>query len=214
VLRVAPRSHGRVKGGDARLRATRTNPHRYSQTRMNRPPPHVHGKEGVDGSSPSEGSAKAPHVGAFSVSPTCTGSNVRWKWGRLWSFQAQNVATGAIYEAGRVPLAGPFQSQRRRFDPCAAHPYARGSLSRLCFLDSQAARFQAATLHRRLALHRHTPPLRDLRAALTATRRRQLLPARSLCRDRSADRARGRARGMARTRLRRLLLRPHSTLPQ
>jgi hypothetical protein len=28
-------------------------------------PETVHGKEGVDGSSPSEGSAKAPHVGAF-----------------------------------------------------------------------------------------------------------------------------------------------------
>jgi hypothetical protein len=27
--------------------------------------PRPHGKEGVDGSSPSEGSAKAPHVGAF-----------------------------------------------------------------------------------------------------------------------------------------------------
>jgi hypothetical protein len=54
-VRVAPRSHGRVKGDDARLRATRTNPHRSSQTRMNRPPPHLHGKEGVDGSSPSEG---------------------------------------------------------------------------------------------------------------------------------------------------------------
>ena len=26
---------------------------------------HLHGKEGVDGSSPSEGSAQAPHVGAF-----------------------------------------------------------------------------------------------------------------------------------------------------
>src|SRR5439155_22240181 len=38
-VRVAPRSHGRVKRADARLRATRTNPHRYTQTRMNRPPP-------------------------------------------------------------------------------------------------------------------------------------------------------------------------------
>ena len=28
-------------------------------------PETFHGKEGVDGSSPSEGSAKAPHVGAF-----------------------------------------------------------------------------------------------------------------------------------------------------
>src|SRR5437762_14108889 len=29
----------------------------------------AHGKEGVDGSSPSEGSAKAPHVGAFLFGP-------------------------------------------------------------------------------------------------------------------------------------------------
>jgi pimeloyl-ACP methyl ester carboxylesterase len=29
---------------------------------MSRPPPHVHGKEGVDGSSPSEGSAKAQEL--------------------------------------------------------------------------------------------------------------------------------------------------------
>ena len=46
------------------------------------------GKEGVDGSSPSEGSAKAPHVGAFSFSSTCSSSNVRWVWSRLWSFHA------------------------------------------------------------------------------------------------------------------------------
>jgi hypothetical protein len=31
------------------------------------PAPSLNGKEGVDGSSPSEGSAKAPHVGAFLV---------------------------------------------------------------------------------------------------------------------------------------------------
>jgi hypothetical protein len=30
----------------------------------------AHGKEGVDGSSPSEGSAKAPHVGPFSCAKT------------------------------------------------------------------------------------------------------------------------------------------------
>ena len=34
------------------------------------------GKEGVDGSSPSEGSAKAPHVGAFSFRPTRFLSNM------------------------------------------------------------------------------------------------------------------------------------------
>src|SRR5436189_6455429 len=39
---------------------------RYAKTaslcgsRMNRPPPHDHGKEGIDGSSPSEGFAEAP----------------------------------------------------------------------------------------------------------------------------------------------------------
>ena len=32
----------------------------------------VDGEEGVDGSSPSEGSAKAPHVGAFSFRSTCS----------------------------------------------------------------------------------------------------------------------------------------------
>jgi hypothetical protein len=47
-------------------------------------PEPFHGKEGVDGSSPSEGSAKAPHVGAFSFRPTCTKSNLRWLWSRLW----------------------------------------------------------------------------------------------------------------------------------
>ena len=56
---VAPGSHEDAKRGDARLLPTSTNPHHYGQSRMDRPPPHVHGKEGVDGSSPSEGS-KSP----------------------------------------------------------------------------------------------------------------------------------------------------------
>jgi hypothetical protein len=51
----------------------------------------VHGKEGVDGSSPSEGSAKTPHVGAFAFRSTCRVSTVRWVWSRLWSFQVQNA---------------------------------------------------------------------------------------------------------------------------
>ena len=40
-------------------------------------PESFHGKEGVDDSSPSEGSAKAPQVGAFSFSSTCSKSNAR-----------------------------------------------------------------------------------------------------------------------------------------
>src|ERR671930_250415 len=47
----------------------------------------AHGKEGVEGSSPSEGSAKAPEIGTFSSRSTCVDSNVRWVWSRLWSFQ-------------------------------------------------------------------------------------------------------------------------------
>jgi hypothetical protein len=49
------------------------------------------GKEGVDGSSPSEGSAKTPHVGAFVFTSTCRFSRVRWVWSRLWSFQVENA---------------------------------------------------------------------------------------------------------------------------
>jgi hypothetical protein len=48
---------------------------------------HLHGKEGVGGSSPPEGSAKALHTGIFSVSSICTMANVRQVWSRLWSFQ-------------------------------------------------------------------------------------------------------------------------------
>jgi hypothetical protein len=50
--------------------------------------PPIHGKEGVDGSSPSEGSAKAPGIGAFAFRSTCCSSNARWVWSRLWSFHA------------------------------------------------------------------------------------------------------------------------------
>ena len=47
------------------------------------------GKEGVDGSSPSEGSAKAPHIQAFPIPSICTISNVHQIWSRLWSFQTR-----------------------------------------------------------------------------------------------------------------------------
>jgi hypothetical protein len=50
-------------------------------------PESFHGKEGVSGSSPEEGSAKGPHIGAFSVEGTCRISSVQWVWSRLWSSQ-------------------------------------------------------------------------------------------------------------------------------
>ena len=54
-------------------------------------PSEVHGKEGVDGSSPSEGSARHLQIGRFPFSPTCRSSSVRWVWSRLWSFQFRNA---------------------------------------------------------------------------------------------------------------------------
>jgi hypothetical protein len=49
------------------------------------------GKEGVDGSSPSEGSAKNLPIGSFPFGLTCTIPNVRWVWSALWSFQIQKL---------------------------------------------------------------------------------------------------------------------------
>src|ERR671918_2643016 len=73
--------------GHARARATRreaaicrTNVVASARACTRLPPQNLHGKEGVDGSSPSEGSAKAPQTGAFSFAGTCTISNVRWIW--------------------------------------------------------------------------------------------------------------------------------------
>ena len=69
------------------------------------------GKEGVDGSSPSEGSAKAPQTGAFSFAGTCTISSVRWIWSHLRSLQVDDEA-GAIVEL----KAG---SDRNALGPCS-----------------------------------------------------------------------------------------------
>src|SRR5947209_16009156 len=47
----------------------------------------LHGKEGVDGSSPSEGFAKVPQISDFHFGSACTFNNVHWVWSRLWSLQ-------------------------------------------------------------------------------------------------------------------------------
>jgi hypothetical protein len=62
---VAPGSHGREKRDNTRRPATHQTPRGYAQTRMNRPPPHVHGKEGVSGSSPEEGFVKPLQISGF-----------------------------------------------------------------------------------------------------------------------------------------------------
>jgi hypothetical protein len=56
-------------------------------------------KEGVDGSSPSEGSVKAPHVGAFVFRSTCRFSRVRWVWSRSWSFRVGNALVDGFVRA-------------------------------------------------------------------------------------------------------------------
>jgi hypothetical protein len=52
---------------------------------------HLHGKEGVGGSSPPEGSAKVPQIASFSFGSACTFSSVHWVWSRLWSFQIRTA---------------------------------------------------------------------------------------------------------------------------
>jgi hypothetical protein len=82
-----------------------------------------HGKEGVDGSSPSEGSAKAPQSGASSLALTCTIHSVRWVWSPLWSLQIekclrQGPKSGHIAEhevaSAAIPSRGTAALSRRR----------------------------------------------------------------------------------------------------
>jgi hypothetical protein len=58
-------------------------------TGCHRLPERQHGKEGVDGSSPSEGSAKAPEIGALSYVFSRRGGLSGPVWSRLWSFRAE-----------------------------------------------------------------------------------------------------------------------------
>src|SRR6266508_4911599 len=69
-------------------------------TGCHRLPQEIHGKEGVDGSSPSEGSAKVPHNGAF-----CKRSVTRWTSVSLvrspfWSLQGADAVRDCSGEGG------------------------------------------------------------------------------------------------------------------
>src|SRR5918999_679901 len=48
TTKVAPRSHGNTRRDHLRWPATGGIPRHYTETRMSRPPPHVHGKEEVE----------------------------------------------------------------------------------------------------------------------------------------------------------------------
>src|SRR5919204_3400667 len=81
-------------GGNRSQSAHRRRPQNQAKTvavGCHRLPFGAHGKEGVDGSSPSEGSAKAVQSAAFSLTHVCTVSSMRWVWSRLWSFQVRAI---------------------------------------------------------------------------------------------------------------------------
>jgi hypothetical protein len=89
-------------------------------------PPKRHGKEGVDGSSPSEGSAKAPETGAFLLGSTCGVINVPQVWSRSkpgGPFTRVDKGTYALTEAAGAaaeqatdekPEAKPKPRSRKR----------------------------------------------------------------------------------------------------
>jgi hypothetical protein len=85
------------------------------------------GKEGVDGSSLSEGSAKAPQSGAFCFWRTCSISSMRWVWSPLWSLQTRNADARARKRAGMLATPRSIAGARRRSR--TEHPTRRGRSS-------------------------------------------------------------------------------------
>jgi hypothetical protein len=89
-------------------------------------PEKFHGKEGVSGSSPGEGSEKAPEIGAFSFRSTCSDSNVRWVWSPGWSLQVEhgllkprlslmNELVDLINDECSAAFGAPAIGRRRQF---------------------------------------------------------------------------------------------------
>jgi hypothetical protein len=69
-------------------------------------------RRGVDGSSPSEGSAKAQHTGLFRFGSICRSSNVGQVWSPLWSLQVENARGGAVVAAASRGVLCAFASGR------------------------------------------------------------------------------------------------------
>ena len=71
----------------------------------------LHGKEGVDGSSPSEGSAKAPHVGAFVITEVFIAEQAKARYPLFRSVDpielaTDDVALSALVDAALDALVG------------------------------------------------------------------------------------------------------------
>jgi hypothetical protein len=106
--------HGRALPTPAEGSICRTNALADDRACAPLPPQNFHGKEGVDGSSPSEGSAKPPQNGLFFLGMTCRIASVRWVWSPLWSLQVENsVLEGAspCFEraTSSTGIAGPVR---------------------------------------------------------------------------------------------------------
>ena len=109
--------------------ANRTAPKRLKQAKTvavdcDRLPRSQNGKEGVDGSSPSEGFAKAPEIGAFAFTATCFIHNVQRVWSRLWSLQFRRrlsaIGPRSLAPHYRHPRDRPHCLPRRGVQRCAA----------------------------------------------------------------------------------------------
>jgi hypothetical protein len=108
----------------------------------------LHGKEGIDGSSPSEGSAKVPQSGASSVGPTCTIHSVRWVWSP-GAFRSRSVSVNGQKRPhcppGRIGVRGKVR--RRKLPPGGIRESASSRLFRIIELsDVQRREYDAASI--------------------------------------------------------------------
>ena len=138
-------------------------------------PPNLHGKEGVDGSSPSEGSANRLQIGTFRPGSTCKRSTVYEVWSRLWSPQVQNI-----------PGMEPFLELSRVQSNVGTGPSGSRSASFVGVLGALAGRRAQAVSHPAgTSGHSHAPaqgprtaasPAADSRCALGGEQARRGLP--------------------------------------
>jgi hypothetical protein len=118
-------------GGNQRQIGRPSKPQKQAKSvaaRCHRLPAPFHGKEGVDGSSPSEGSAKCQHSAVF-VSDllassgfgfTCKFANVEQVWSSFWSFQVENTLRDVLLELAALEPATSWMRERVAPMPVAA----------------------------------------------------------------------------------------------
>ena len=131
---VVPGSHRLAKPAETRLRPRRSKPHHYADAGMTPPPPHVHGKAGVDGSSPSEG---------FGLRRRCLQDPAV---GRPNRQRPSRVATGGHYPM--FPRQAPAGSLFKRMRGCLT--LRRGLETRNVWWPCQVARAFAAASYDRV----------------------------------------------------------------